>query len=495
MHRRRPAVVLAVALATTLIGGCSDDPGRITARVDRSTTTTTAAATTTTAAPTGTAGSADVGDAIVPGAGNGGYDVTNYDLAITVADDRTTIEGTATIEVTATQDLSAFNLDLEGLTVDDVTVDDEAATFTHEGSELTITPTSPIASGADLTTVVQYHGAPTPVQDPSAPGTIGWLSAPSGTYVAGEPTGARGFFPCNDHPSDKATFTIAVTAADRDTVVANGVVGSKAATGDGHTTWTFGQSDPMATYLVQIAVGDYDIVESTGPGGLPIRHAVVRSVTADQREVLDDTEAQLEFFESVFGPFPFDTYGLLVADSGPEFALETQTLTLLPSEWLTSFDPTSTSSVMAHELAHQWFGDAVTPARWSDIWLNEGFATYGEWLWNDHIGTTPIDDAVDDAMAQAPRWREAFGPVTSPAAPVLFSPNEYDGAGIVLHALRLTVGDDVFFEILRTWASERDGTSATTEDFQELATRLAGQDLVPFFDAWLRSPTLPTMPR
>ena len=150
--------------------------------------------------------------------------------------------------------------------------------------------------------------------------------------------------------------------------------------------------------------------------------------------------------------------------------------------------------VMAHELAHQWYGDAVTPARWTDIWLNEGFATYAEWMWEDHAGVTPLDESVTDAMGQAGRWREAFGPVASPAAPLLFSPNSYEGAGIVLHALRKTIGDEHFFEVLQRWASENDGESVTTEQFETLAADVSGQDLTAFFAAWIHSDTLPVMP-
>ncbi|MFN8051877.1 MAG: M1 family metallopeptidase [Acidimicrobiales bacterium] len=489
----RIAAAIAVAIAATALTSCADGGG-----IARKVTTTTraTATTTTTTAPAvvaATAGAADLADAITPGAGNGGYDVAHYDLSFDVNDARTSIDAVTTITATATQDLSSFDLDLRGLDVSTVTVDDTPATFTRTGDELVVTPKRPLARTSTFVTKVSYSGSPQPVPDPSAPGTIGWLSAPSGIFVASEPVGAKGFYPCNDHPSDKATFTISVTAADADTVAANGLMTKKAAATAGHTRWTFDQTTPMATYLVQIAVGDYDVITSTGPHGLTRRDVVVRSIPAEQRKVLGDTDEQITFFESLFGPFPFDVYGVLVADADPSFALETQTLTLIPSAWL-SDNPAQTSAVMAHELAHEWFGDAVSVARWGDIWLNEGFATYAEWLWNDHTGDSTLDASVRQAMQQAQSWRSGFGAVLDPQPRFLFASNVYGGAAVVLQALRKTVGDDVFFSILRTWVTERSGTSATTADFQALASKLAGTDLTGFFDAWLRSTTLPPMP-
>ncbi|HNI34650.1 MAG TPA: M1 family metallopeptidase [Microthrixaceae bacterium] len=490
MRLRMLIPVLTVCL---LALGCSNDDTASPAETGGPSSTTSTTTTTVPLDPKPGSPGVD-GEALLPNAGNGGYDVSHYTLAIAVSDDRSSIEATATIAAVATQDLSTFNLDLAGLDVASVNVDDEPAGFSRNGDELTVTPEEALATDAEFVTRVEYSGAPQPVQDPSAPGTIGWLSAPSGIYVASEPIGAKGWFPGNDHPSDKARFTFEITAKNADTVVANGVLTSKEPAGEGRTTWTFEQSDEMATYLAQVAVGDYDLIESTGPNGLPIRHAVVRNVPADKREVLDLTAAQIEYFEPLFGPFPLDAYGLLVADAGPEFALETQTLTLLPASWLLNSDAEFTGMVMAHELAHQWFGDAVTPARWTDIWLNEGFATYAEWMWEDHAGVTPLDESVTDAMGQAGRWREAFGPVASPAAPLLFSPNSYEGAGIVLHALRKTIGDEHFFEVLQRWASENDGESVTTEQFETLAADVSGQDLTAFFAAWIHSDTLPVMP-
>jgi len=499
MPSRRFVATLAAVVVAVGAPGCANDPTEI-RRVDSTTTTPTtsgdgpARSTTTTGSPA-VAGADGVGDPLLPTAGNGGYDVRRYGLDIEVSDDRASIDATTTIDATATQTLSAFNLDLRGFDVTAVTVDGAAATVARSGDELTVTPADPIGADDEFRVVVAYRGTPAPVDDPSAPGTIGWLSATtgSGTYVAAEPTGAKGIFPSNDHPSDKAMFDISVTAAAGETVVANGVLRSEDPLGDGRTRWTFGQSDPMATYLVQIAVGDYDVVESTGPHGLPLRHAIVRSVPTDDRAVLDDTSAQIEFFERWFGPFPLDTYGLLVADSTPEFALETQTLTLLPVEWL-SFGREAASSVMAHELAHQWFGDTVTPERWSDIWLNEGFATYGEWLWDEHAGGESVEQQAGAALTAAPRLREVFGPVAAPAATSLFSPNEYDGAAIVLHALRREIGDDAFFGSLRAWVGDHAGRSATTADFEAVVSRVAGRDLTAFFDTWLRSTTVPPFP-
>lgn len=487
-----------MAIAMLVLTGCAS-AGKITAMpMTSQTAPTTTRRSPTTTSPTSapSPGSANSDDRLLPSTGNGGYDVRHYDLDISLSDDRKTITGTTVISATATQALSAFNLDLNGMDVSSVAVNGDPATIDRAGSELTITPKTAIDTDQKFTTTINYSGTPTLVIDPTAPTPAGWLVANSGVYVASEPIGAKSFFPCNDHPSDKATYKIALTASSKDLAVANGVLTDTVAAGD-RTTSTYEMRQPMATYLVQVAIGDYDLITHEGPHGLPLRDVVVRNLDAAGRDALQVTADQIAFFEQHFGPYPFDTYGLLVADSPASFALETQTLTLLPAEWLNDSSNSGpfVRQVMAHELAHQWFGDSVSPAQWSDIWLNEGFATYAEWMWADHDDTASIDESVADAYSSSATYRQRYGSVTSPKAADLFSSNEYDGAGIVLHALRLTVGDDTFFRILRTWAKEFGGKSAVTADFEKLAEHIAQRDLTQFFDAWLRSVDLPPLPK
>lgn len=433
-----------------------------------------------------------VGDPVTPGAGAEGIDVLSYDLDLNVADPQGPISATVLITVKAEQELAALNLDLHGLTVESATIDDQPVDVSRDGDELSLKPKSPIPQDTEFVAAISYSGDPNPVEDPSAPGVIGWLDRESGSFVAAEPIGTKAFLPSNDHPSDKALFSFTITAPENLTAIANGVLAEKL-TENGMTSWRYTQSDPMATYLIQIAVGDYDLIEATGPRGMQIRHAVVRNLSEEQRTLLDQTAAQIEFFETLFGPYPLDTYGLLVADSSPEFALETQTLTLMPASWLRG-NTDEFSRVAAHELAHQWYGDSITPSSWSDIWLNESFATYAEWLWADHAGIQPLEDSIEEGKQVAEEGRGIYGPIDDPRPTEIFSINVYYGGGYVLHALRLEIGDEQFFELLRRWAADNAGDNVSTEDFEALAAEITGSDLTDFFETWLRSDSLPALP-
>ena len=481
------ALITAVLVASLAVG-CTDTA---TPRP----TTTTAVTTTTAPAPTdATPGAADVGDPLVPGGGNGGYDVTHYDVAVDVTDPSGSLTFDDRIEATTTQDLSAFDLDLNGLTVNEVTVGNRPATFTRSGGELVISGFRPMAKGTTFTTRVRYAGTPQRINDPTAPGQIGWFRIGGNTFVAAEPIGARSFLASNDHPSDKATFAFHITAPAAATVVANGVATGTTAVGP-NTVHDFAQREPMATYLIQIAVGAYDVVTATGPHGLPIRDAFVRTARTAAEHQLASLGDMIALFETRFGPYPFATAGVLVADSPALFALETQTLILMPAEWFGPLgDPITTQISIAHEVSHQWFGDAVTPATWSDIWLNEGFATWAQWWWTEHLGAGTIDSETRTAMSQARQWRKTYGPVAAPTPAGIFSPNEYDGAALVLEALRRTIGDATFDRVLQAWVQRHSGTSATTAEFEQLASEVTGRDLTTFFVAWLHSKTVPPMP-
>jgi aminopeptidase N len=203
----------------------------------------------------------------------------------------------------------------------------------------------------------------------------------------------------------------------------------------------------------------------------------------------DRTAAQLAYFEGLFGPYPFEAYGLAFTDSDPGLAIETLGRSMFSRADFPGDVSERTEMFQSHELAHQWFGDAVTPTSWADLWLSESFATYGQWLWLDHTGRLDLEQTADAALAA----RQASGEATGrPSRPDLFGFERYDGGAVVLHALRKEVGDDAFFTILRRWVADNAGTSRTSADFIALATQVAGHDLGGFFRTWLYSPRPPS---
>ena len=436
-------------------------------------------------------GSAGIGDALFAGLGNGGYDVGHYDIAVAWDDVQKSITGTTTIDATALVALKRFDLDLRGLTIDSVSVDGHPAVSARHDDELLITPASALASNASFQTVVHYHGVPiTTLGDPSSPFGQGWVPTPGGAYVLSEPDAAHSWFPSNDHPSDKATVTTHLTVPTGKVAVSNGTLTGTVPEGN-HTTYSYDVGAPIATYLVLVAIGDYIVTERPGANGVLLRDVVLRGGPVKPGATIATSAAMIDFFTPLFGPYPFAAYGVLAADSPAGLAMETQTLSMFHDADLTGDDA---EMLQAHELAHQWFGDSVSPARWQDVWLNEGFATYAEWLWTSRNDPQGLLATAEDARATAKDERDAGASTPKPALDDLFSPVVYEAGAMVLHALRLNVGDAAFFHILQQWVIDHRGASATTDDFIAEASKVAGRDMGPFLHTWLYSVDPPSYP-
>ena len=640
-----------------------------------------------------TPGAAGIGDPYFPLDGNGGYDTDNYLLELRYDPASDVLQGVATIEAEATQKLSAFNLDLNGLNVRRITVDKRPATWTRNEDELTITPRSPIKDGKKFDVVVVYDGIPTPVGDAEI-GLSGFIATDDGALVAGQPEVADHWYPVNDHPLDKASYEFRVTVPAGTEVIANGELKSNK-TSRGLTTWIWRAKEPMASYLTTVDIGQFDIkayresgirywdaldpdlfdgpapatgsrfavsqaanysykrlartiavpagggqlsfqvdrdtetnwdfffVEArhvgqddwttlpdvnghtgqarsgyrcdfylslhpflahyltdpggnvrctpggatgtwnvatgasngyetwtvdlgayagsdvelaisyvsddtiqhrgvvvddiVGPGGAGStsfendgntldgwtvpgapegtepnendwtvgRAADVPSIGSVARGALDRQPEIIDFLEGIWGRYPFSAAGGIVDDlQGLGFALETQTRPVYSLDFFTEFgDPAD--SVVVHELAHQWVGDDVALAGWQHIWLNEGFATYSEWLWAEDQGRATAQDYFDFYASQPADdefWDLKIG---DPGPNDLFDIAVYDRGAMTLHALRLTIGDATFFELLKEWIDEKEGGNATIPEFIALAENLSGQQLDAFFDEWL----------
>ena len=470
-------VVVAGSASAAVVLDRDDDAGP-----SRSTTSTTVGSSSTTAG--GTVGAVGVGDPYFPGLGNGGYDVAHYDLALTWDADAGTLDGVATITAEATQDLTRYDLDLSGLEVRSVEVDGRAAKVARHDRELVITPSRTLAEGAAFITVVTYDGTPTPISEGTDLFDVGWQTNGREAFVVSEPSGAETFYPSNDHPTDKATYSFHVTAPSDQTVAANGLLqGTRP--GDGVTTWDYEARDPIASYLVQIAIGDYELVDGGTVAGIVVRHAIHRSILEEAKATVARTGEMLQVLEQIWGPYPFEAYGVLVVDEPLGFALETQTLTLLGSDIGTA--GRGAEVILLHEMSHQWVGDSVSLASWKDIWLNEGFATYSEWLWTERTG----------GPSAARQARSRFGtlnvPPGDPGNDELFGDSVYVRGGRTLQAVREAVGDAAFFRILRAWPVEHRYASASTADFEALVERESGQDLHALFEQWLFDPTEPSL--
>jgi aminopeptidase N len=443
-----------------------------------------ATATSTTPAP----GAATSGDSLFPEDGNGGYDVTHY--AITISYDPATqkLTGANTITATATQALSRFDLDLHDLTVASVTVANHPATFSRSADKLAIVPSRSIPLGATFTTTIRYGGTPSPYNDPSL-GFEGFIPETDGALAQGEPQVAASWYPVNDRPTDKATYDITITAPTALAAISNGVLDSKRSSG-ANTTWHWVESSPMASYLALVAIGKYRVT-TTAHDGMPVVLAVADALPRMVDTALAETPAILDFLETQFGPYPFDAVGGVVHnDPRIRFALENQTRPTYAPAFFAG-GPDVASTVIAHELTHQWFGDNVTVGDWSDVWLNEGFATYAEWLWSGHEGRDTPKQKFD-ALYKATSF--PTNPPASPTVRSVFGPSSYLRGAATLEALRITVGGDTFWRIVRGWAKLHAGGNATTAEFVAYANDISGRSLDSFLHAWLYDSGKPPYP-
>jgi hypothetical protein len=642
-------------------------------------------------------GAAGVGDPYFPLDGNGGYEVGHYGLDIAYDPDSDRLEGVATIEATATKNLSRFNFDFDGLTVRSIRVDGRNADWDRRHGELMITPRDGLRRDQSFVVIVRYDGVPRTIRD--ALGVSGPTRTHDGVLALGQPHGASTWFPANDHPIDKATFTLEITVPEGLEAVSNGILEGSSTQG-GQTTWRWRADDPMPTYLAAFAVGEFDmrayqidgvpywdavdplllepvalprtgdqfaisqaanfgykrlahtidvpaegaelsfrVQRDTEPGydfffveahtvgeddwtTLPderghttrqrpcpflvvdhpfLEHYVTQkangscapegttgewwgasgssngrerwvvdlsawagrsvevaltvasdfiiqahgvfvddvvvstgegttSFEADGDEldgwtvpgapegspgnendwiagtaaetpanfgvVASDSMARqgemLRFLADLFGAYPFSALGAVVDEAEIFYALEVQTRPIYSKYFFDS--PVLGDAVFVHEIAHQWFGDSVAVRQWRHIWLNEGFATYAEWLWSEHEGLGTAQEIFDANYSGIPRndpfWALRIG---DPGPRRLFDGAVYTRGAMTLHQLRITIGDAAFFDLLREWPTTHAGGHGTTGQFVALAEEISGQELGDLFRAWLFTPSKPDL--
>jgi aminopeptidase N len=456
----------------------------------------------------GRAGAPGIGDPYYPELGNGGYDVDHYTLDLQVDPVANHLEALVHIRATATQNLSSFNLDFAGPEVGLVTVDGRPAGHVQARPELVVRPPGAIRRRAVFEVAIAYSGSPGTVAAVIPDRRVGWFAEADGAFVLSEPNGTAAWLPVNDHPLDKATCTIRVTVPEGYRVASAGLLAEQT-TEAGKTSYRWESSSPMASYLIPLGIGLFEGEEEQGPGALPIRNFFDPDAGSAVRRLFDRQAEMIEVFGELFGPFPFEAYGGLVVDAESRpvgIALETQTLSTFIAR------PGLTEDVVAHELAHQWFGNSVSLRRWQDIWLNEGFATYSEWLWAERTdgGAAALASSVGRAyevvsgrtfleqglsLAEAARAAaEAFPPPGEPPSDRLLNPAVYLRGALTLHALRLRVGDETFFQILRTYADRFRHGNAATGDFIAVAEQVSTTSLEDLFAAWLHAQQVPAIP-
>ncbi|MFJ5264253.1 M1 family metallopeptidase [Streptomyces sp. NPDC088387] len=470
-HLRHPAAPLLLTLALALsLSACSTADG-----------------------VPGSPGGPGVGDPYFPKAGNGGYDVTHYALDLGYEPAARRLTGRALVTARATKDLSAFDLDLKGMHVDAVEVDGLDARWRREGQELIVSPPRGLARDAVFRVAVRYSGRPVTVTDPDG-SKEGWLPTPDGALALGQPVGSMAWFPGSHHPSDKATYDIAVTVPKGLRAVSNGELAGER-TGNGRTTFTWRTAEPMASYLATVAIGRFDITRTSTADGLPVYTAVDPAEARDSKAVLARIPEVLTWTQQRFGPYPFSSTGAVVDRLGSlGYALETQNRPVFPGA--------PSLRLLVHEIAHQWYGDSVTPKTWRDMWLNEGFATYAEWLWEEEHGGLTAQETFDalyagsyyaDADENRAVW--AFPPGDPPDAAHISGRPVYDRGAMVLHKIRRTMGDSAFRALLADWpAAHRHGHADTRDFMTYVEQRALARDFAGIWKDWLYGRGRPERP-
>ncbi|MBN9742092.1 peptidase M1 [Amycolatopsis sp. A1MSW2902] len=438
------------------------------------------------------------GDGYLPAHGNGGYRVRHYDLDLDYRIGPNRLSAAAVLTCEATQALSRLTLDFGEFRVSRVLVDGKPAKYARRGLKLQVKPARSLPSGAEFQVEIRYAGNPRPVS--SRWGDIGWDELTDGALVASQPVGAPSWFPCNDHPADKASYRIAVATSSPYLVAATGNLVSRYQSAS-TTKWVFERPEPTSTYLVSVQIGRYEDLElSSGawvpgtavdrPGGVAQRAAVPPRLRRAFARDFGRQGRMMDALEEWFGPYPFGEYVVVVTDDDLDDPIEAQGMAIFGANHVDG--KRTHERLVVHELAHQWFGNSLTVADWRHIWLNEGFATYAEWLWSERAGGESAEALARGWYARV-RAKPADVTIGDPGVSRMFDERVYKRGGLTLHALRGEMGDSAFFALVKAWAVENRHGAVTTEGFVALAESYAGRSLGEFFAAWLGRVGLPSL--
>jgi aminopeptidase N len=368
-----------------------------------------------------------------------------------------------------------------------VTFDGRGTKYRVKRGRVVVRRPETIAPDETFTVGVRYSGHPRPVKTRHL-GSAGWEELSDGVIVAGQPHGAPSWFPCNDRPSNKATYRIALTAGSGYRVVANGrLTGTRRHASS--VTWTFVQAEPMATYLASAHIGRYEIRTVKAP--VPTYAVLPKDLLDKYGSAFGRQPEMIEAFTRMFGPYPFSAYTVVVTADDLEIPLEAQGLSTFGANFLTS--DWESVRLVAHELSHQWFGNSLTLGSWKDIWLHEGFACYAEWLWSQESGGRSTAEHAADHHARLSRLDQDLL-LGDPGPDLMFDDRVYKRGALLLHALRLTVGDDAFFDLLRAWTKAHAHSTVSSDRFIEFCSLRTGHDLGDLFDRWLNREALPDLP-
>ncbi len=428
-------------------------------------------------------------DPYLPQSGSTSYKVAHYDLRLDYHTAPNRLNGIATLEIEPLEAVSSFKLDLSGLTVTKVYVNGKTTRFKQSPGQVTVRST--LTPGKPVRAEIRYNGNPAPAM--GTWGDVGWEELEEGVLVAGQPNGASTWFPCNDHPRNKSTYTITILSDSDYVSIANGTLTSTRRKAS-RTEWVWECNVPMATYLATVQIGPYKMGPlepgQHTPSRIPLALATAEHNWAKAQNYLSLQHQMMNVFEDLFGPYPFDRYGVVVTNEHLEIPLESQPLSILgPHHVGRSWEA---ERLVAHELSHQWFGNSVTLTTWSDIWLNEGFACYAEWLWAESKGHQA---ASSHAKRHWGLLKLKPGIIlTNPGAQDMFDDRVYKKGALTVHALRHHVGDEKFFTLLRAWTQTYKHANATTTDFLTLTNQVCGNGTSDVLTPWLYEQSLPSFP-
>jgi aminopeptidase N len=434
-------------------------------------------------------GASGTADPYVPGHGTDAYRVLRYELELDYKLASNRLNGRAVLRAVAARRTSAVVLDMTGLRALKIQLDgSRVRRFTQRAEQLVVHCEQPLDPGAEFTLDIRYAGNPEPRK--GLWGEVGWEELTDGVLVAGQPNGAPSWFPCNDHPRNKSSYRISVTTDAGYRAVCNGLL-------VGHTsrssrqTWVYEQAEPMATYLATVQIGRYELLTLPEAGGVAQHVAVPASCVGSARAGLARQPDMMRAFIGCFGPYPFREYTVVVADDELEIPLEAQSLSILGRNHLGA--DWESQRLIAHELAHQWFGNSLTLSTWSDIWLHEGVACSAEWIWSEEAGIMTVQERA------AAAWRKLDSGIQDilvgdPGPELMFDDRVYKRGALALHALRRRCGDLAFFALLQEWTRSKVHASVSTAEFILTADRVTGLDSESLLHPWLFEEALPALP-